>query len=50
VIGSLDDDGMLTFGMSLADLLNALTPESRSPMNPTPAASDPQRTSHLIRP
>lgn len=34
VIGSLDDDGMLTFGASLADLLNALTPESRSLMNP----------------
>jgi hypothetical protein len=25
VIGSLDDDGMLTFGASLADLLNSLT-------------------------
>jgi hypothetical protein len=34
VIGSLDDDGMLTFGASLADLLNSLTPESRSLMNP----------------
>jgi hypothetical protein len=34
VIGSLDDDGTLTFGASLADLLNALTPESRSLMNP----------------
>ena len=34
VIGSLDDDGTLTFGASLADLLNSLTPESRSLMNP----------------
>ncbi|MGH3418131.1 MAG: hypothetical protein ACRDOD_00830 [Streptosporangiaceae bacterium] len=34
VIGSLDDDGMLTFGASLADLLNSFTPESRSLMNP----------------
>ena len=34
VIGSLHDDGMLTFGASLADLLNSLTPESRSLMNP----------------
>ena len=34
VIGSLDDDGTLSFGASLADLLNALTPESRSLMNP----------------
>jgi len=38
VIGSLDDDGMLTFGASLADLLNALTPESRSLMNPYPGS------------
>ena len=34
VIGSLDDDGTLSFGASLADLLNSLTPESRSLMNP----------------
>ena len=34
VIGSVDDDGTLTFGASLADLLNSLTPESRSLMNP----------------
>jgi hypothetical protein len=34
VVGSLDDDGTLSFGASLADLLNALTPESRSLMNP----------------
>ena len=34
VIGSLDDDGTLTFGASLADLLNSLAPESRSLMNP----------------
>jgi hypothetical protein len=34
VSGSLDDDGTLTFGASLADLLNSLTPESRSLMNP----------------
>ena len=34
VIGSLDDDGTLTFGASLADLLNSLTPESPSLMNP----------------
>jgi hypothetical protein len=38
VIGSLDDDGMLTFGASLADLLNALTPESRNLMNPYPGS------------
>jgi hypothetical protein len=29
---------MLTFGASLADLLNALTPESRSLMNPYPGS------------
>lgn len=34
VIGDLDDDGMLTYRASLSDLLNALTPESRSLMNP----------------
>ena len=34
VIGSLDDDGMLAFRASLADLLRSLTPESRSLMNP----------------
>jgi hypothetical protein len=38
VIGSLDDDGMLTFGASLTDLLNSLTPESRSLMNPYPGS------------
>ena len=52
VIGSLDDDGILTFGASLADLLNSLTPESRSLMNPyTPAASQNSRNPwHLIHP
>jgi hypothetical protein len=30
VIGSLDDDGMLAYRASLADLLQSLTPESRS--------------------
>jgi hypothetical protein len=36
MIGRLDDDGRLTFGASLADLLNSLTPESRSLVNPLP--------------
>jgi hypothetical protein len=33
VLGSLDDDGRLTFGASLADLMTALAPGSRSLAN-----------------
>jgi hypothetical protein len=34
VLGSLDDDGRLTFGASLADLVTALAPGPRSLANP----------------
>ncbi len=34
VLGSLDDDGRLTFGASLANLVTALTPGPRSLANP----------------
>lgn len=34
VLGSLDDDGRLTFGASLADLVTALASRSRSLVNP----------------
>ena len=43
-------DDLLTYRASLADLLNSLTPESRSLMNPTPAAFDPNGISRLSRP
>ena len=35
VLGSLDDDGRLTFGASLADLVTALAPGSRSLADPS---------------